>query len=242
MHQLLETVHLVTRMKISTQVKDDVTLSQFDREQAAAMAQKLSMPALTRLWQMMLKGVTEVKLAPSPLAALEMLLVRVAYASDLPTPAEAVKKAASEPVSAPVQPVQSTQAQKKTSMELLTPTPGVRLNDFPALVQCFSDKREPLLYARLKQDAHLVKFTDGELHIRFNGHVLREDVARISECLKQWTGKDWKIVQTKEQGEQTLHEQEEDKKAKDIEAATGHPLVASVLEQFPGAKVVAVNE
>lgn len=239
--QLLETVHLVTRMKISSDAKHDITLSQHDREHAAGLAEKLSMPNLTRLWQMLLKGITEVKVAPSPLAALEMLLVRVAYAAELPTPAEAIRSSAKEPA-APVRLAEPAPAQKKTAMELLTPKPSVQLNNFPELVALFSKNREPLLYTRLKNDAHLVRFSDGELQIRFNGHVNREDIGRINDCLKRWTGREWKIAISDQPGDATLHEQEDTNKKQKIEAATGHPLVASVLEQFPGAEVVGVNE
>ncbi|MBY0408183.1 MAG: DNA polymerase III subunit gamma/tau [Rickettsiales bacterium] len=93
----LETTHLITRVKVSPAALEDVSLSESDRTQAKTFAEKLTMPVLTRLWQMLLKGITEVKLAPQPLSALEMLAVRVAYAAQLPTPAEAIKQGVAAP-------------------------------------------------------------------------------------------------------------------------------------------------
>ena len=54
-------------------------------------ASKLSMRVLSRMWQMLLKGITEVQTATRPAAAAEMVLVRIAYVADLPTPDEAIK-------------------------------------------------------------------------------------------------------------------------------------------------------
>jgi DNA polymerase-3 subunit gamma/tau len=43
------------------------------------------------MWQMLLKGIPEVQGATRPAAAAEMVLVRIAYVADLPTPDEAIR-------------------------------------------------------------------------------------------------------------------------------------------------------
>jgi DNA polymerase-3 subunit gamma/tau len=88
---LAEFTHFVTRVKIVPAVADDVSLSEAERVRGKAFATQLSMRVLSRAWQMLLKGLTEVKEAARPLAAAEMMLVRIAYAADLPTPDEAVR-------------------------------------------------------------------------------------------------------------------------------------------------------
>ncbi|HVV81203.1 MAG TPA: DNA polymerase III subunit gamma/tau [Pseudolabrys sp.] len=88
---LAEFTHFVTRVKIVPSVADDVSLSEAERVRGKAFATRLSMRVLSRAWQMLLKGMTEVKDAARPLAAAEMMLVRIAYAADLPTPDEAVR-------------------------------------------------------------------------------------------------------------------------------------------------------
>ncbi|MEQ1705724.1 MAG: DNA polymerase III subunit gamma/tau, partial [Rickettsiales bacterium] len=87
----LEMVHLITRVKVAPLALSDISLSEHDRASAKKLADALSMPVLTRLWQMLLKGISEVKIAPSPLSALEMLLVRIAYSAQLPTPIEIIR-------------------------------------------------------------------------------------------------------------------------------------------------------
>jgi DNA polymerase-3 subunit gamma/tau len=88
---LAEFTHFVTRVKIVPAVADDVSLSEAERVRGKAFATQLSMRVLSRAWQMLLKGMAEVKEAARPLAAAEMILVRIAYAADLPTPDEVVR-------------------------------------------------------------------------------------------------------------------------------------------------------
>jgi DNA polymerase III subunit gamma/tau len=88
---LAEFTHFVTRVKIVPTLADDVSLTETERTRGRAFAAKLSMRVLARTWQMLLKGMEEVAAAGRPLAAAEMVLVRIAYAADLPTPDEVVR-------------------------------------------------------------------------------------------------------------------------------------------------------
>ena len=88
---LAEFTHFVTRIKIVPAVADDVTLAETERARGRGFAEKLSMRVLSRAWQMLLKGITEVEESGRPVAAAEMVLVRLAYAADLPTPDEVIR-------------------------------------------------------------------------------------------------------------------------------------------------------
>jgi len=88
---LAEFTHFVTRVKIVPAVADDPALIEVERARGRAFAEKLSVRVLSRTWQMLLKGVAEVVAAGRPLAAAEMVLVRIAYAADLPTPDEVIR-------------------------------------------------------------------------------------------------------------------------------------------------------
>lgn len=88
---LAEFVNFVTRVKIAPSTADSGAFSETERVRGREFAAKLSMRVLSRMWQMLLKGITEVQLATRPAAAAEMVLVRIAYAADLPTPDEALR-------------------------------------------------------------------------------------------------------------------------------------------------------
>src|SRR5271169_1972655 len=100
---LAEFTHFVTRVKVVPTVADDVSLSEAERVRGRAFAAQLSMRVLSRTWQMLLKGVGEVQASGRPVAAAEMVLVRIAYAADLPTPDEVVRSL-SEDGGAPARP------------------------------------------------------------------------------------------------------------------------------------------
>ena len=88
---LAEFVNFVTRVKIVPATADNVAFGETERVRARDFAAKLSMRVLSRMWQMLLKGITEVQTATRPAAAAEMVLVRIAYVADLPTPDEAIR-------------------------------------------------------------------------------------------------------------------------------------------------------
>jgi DNA polymerase III subunit gamma/tau len=88
---LAEFTHFVTRVKAAPALAEDASLTEQERTRGRDFAAKLSMQVLARTWQMLLKGITEVQEAGRPLAAAEMVLVRIAYAADLPTPEEAIR-------------------------------------------------------------------------------------------------------------------------------------------------------
>jgi len=88
---LAEFTHSVTRIKVVPNLADDVSLTEAERTRGRAFATKLSMRVLARCWQMLLKGIAEVEAAGRPVDAAEMVLVRIAYAADLPTPDEVIR-------------------------------------------------------------------------------------------------------------------------------------------------------
>ena len=87
-----DAVHAVTLVKAAGAASADPTASEAERARATDLAARLSMPALARAWQMLLKGHEEVRASPRPLAAADMVLVRLAYASDLPPPSELARR------------------------------------------------------------------------------------------------------------------------------------------------------
>ena len=88
---LAEFVNFVTRVKVVPATADNLALGETERTRGRDFAAKLSMRVLSRMWQMLLKGIAEVQAATRPQAAAEMVLVRIAYVADLPTPDEAIK-------------------------------------------------------------------------------------------------------------------------------------------------------
>jgi DNA polymerase-3 subunit gamma/tau len=88
---LAEFTHLVTRLRYVPEAAADASLSEAERKRGLALSETLSVRVLSRAWQMLLKGITEVQMASRPVSAAEMVLIRLAHAAELPTLDEILK-------------------------------------------------------------------------------------------------------------------------------------------------------
>ncbi|MCI4661595.1 MAG: DNA polymerase III subunit gamma/tau [Neomegalonema sp.] len=105
---LAEVTHLVTLVRVAPERAEDPSLPPADQEMARELAEKVPMRALSRAWQMLLKGIEETARAPSALAAAEMVIIRLTHVAELPSPEELIKKlTGGEPGSAASPPVGS---------------------------------------------------------------------------------------------------------------------------------------
>jgi DNA polymerase-3 subunit gamma/tau len=235
----LEIIHLITRVKVAPVALADITLSEHDRASARHLADCLSMPVLARLWQMLLKGVTEIRQAPSPLSALEMLMVRIAYAAQMPTPAEVIRNATN------TDPSPSSVGTVPTPAAPAAPQPnGSRTNalgSFAEAVALFKEHREVLLALQLNQEVRPVHFEPGLIELSPVTTLPRDFISKVAALLTAWTGQKWRVQLSDKEGRPSLHEEEMARKEKQIQEVSSHPLVSSVLEQFPGAKLVDVK-
>ena len=94
---MLEITHWLTRLKVVPDAGDDLVTSEAERKQGLEMSGGLSIPVLTRTWQMLLKGTEEVRVSPNPISAAEMIIVRLTFSSNLPTPGDLVKQIKNSP-------------------------------------------------------------------------------------------------------------------------------------------------
>jgi DNA polymerase III subunit gamma/tau len=151
---LAEFVNFVTRVKIVPATADNVAFGETERLRARDFASKLSMRVLSRTWQMLLKGITEVQAATRPAAAAEMVLVRIAYVADMPTPDEAIRMldqngdaspvitASAAPRSAPASSVSSSSVSSMSSSPVravASPRAGAEASPRPQMIAPVSD-------------------------------------------------------------------------------------------------------
>jgi len=91
LQDLLQLTHWLTRIKLSPSVAEGQGISQMDRERGILLAGLLTVPTLGRTWQVLLKGLNEVQSLPAAAKAAEMVLIRLSYMADLPSPADLVR-------------------------------------------------------------------------------------------------------------------------------------------------------
>jgi DNA polymerase-3 subunit gamma/tau len=251
-------VHWITRLKLVPDAAMDATMSQTERERGTDLAARLGMRVLTRAWQMLLKGITEVETAPNALAAADMVLVRMAHAADLPTLDEAIRQAtgpapAGEPAgrgapepAAPRGPVQQAIAREQVRPEHSEPVAAAsdapRLESFADVVAMVAAKRDIRLKTALERHVRLVGFAPGQVDISLDPGAPAGLANELGRKLQQWTGERWIIAVSAEKGARTIAEQTRDAEAVRMREAAAEPLVQAALKRFPGAAIVKVRD
>ncbi|MBV8794854.1 MAG: DNA polymerase III subunit gamma/tau [Hyphomicrobiales bacterium] len=253
---LAEFCHFVTRAKIAPTATQDPAVSQSERERAQEFADKLTIGVLARAWQILLKGVEDVKDSPRPLASAEMALIRLAYASDLPGPEETIRKlsqATDAPRHAP--PVPSGGGGARASMRLAatepapvasapSPPPSVvvpRLARFDDVVALARSKRDIQLVQSLERDVRLARFEQGSIAFTLVDGAEPGLAQTLSRRLQEWTGERWIVALQGGSTAPTLRETAEAREAERTSNAASHPLVQKVLDRFKGARIVDVR-
>jgi len=265
---LAEFTNFVTRVKVVPAIADDVSLSEAERTRGRAFAAQLSMRVLSRAWQMLLKGIAEVHESGRPVAAAEMVLVRIAYAADLPTPDEVVRSlsenvsvrpqgsgSSAQPESyaaryeaprgsprsaAAVSPRPTDEPIARAEQPAAMPT--LAIGTFEELIALAAEKRDIAVKMALERDVRLVRCEDGQLEIALEASATKTLVHDLQRKLAGWTGKRWIVVVSKEQGAPTLRAQAEAQQAEIERGVQRDPLVQAVLSRFPGAKIVGVTQ
>ncbi len=279
---LAEFNHLVTRLKFVPEAANDAALSEDERTRGAGFAANLQVRALSRSWQMLLKGITEVQGSNRPASAAEMVLIRLAHAANLPTLDEALKGleegrsaptlSASPgnggPASSGPRPNGGVQAVAQgrmpagggggqtmrlvdTGAEPVVPAPGVEtfadpepgmtvasLSDIAALADQHRDIAFKVL---LKRCVRPVRIQPGQIEVSLTGDAPRTLLNDLSGKLKAWTGRNWIVSLSREEGGATLAEQEARHRETVFTDARSDPAVAAILNKFPGAKVIDVR-
>ncbi|EME68413.1 DNA polymerase III subunits gamma and tau [Paramagnetospirillum caucaseum] len=272
LQDMLELTHWLTRLKVTPDAADQLGASETERVKGAEMAGTLSLAALTRAWQMLLKGLGETRNAPNPLQAAEMAVVRLAYAAELPTPAELVEQLRVNPPPPPAPrgpggggggfsggggadavsghhvgggPVHGPATALK-----LEPAPVARTvalpampADFAAVVALFSERREGLIAVQLRTQVNPVSFAPGRIEWRQGGAAGSDLAPKVARMLSEWTGRRWTVsVNSTDPAQPTLAEQEASAELRRRADAAEHPLVKAVLAAFPGATIEAVRD
>jgi DNA polymerase-3 subunit gamma/tau len=267
---LADAVHAVTLVKAAGAASADPAASEAERARAADLAERLEMPALARAWQMLLKGHDEVRNSSRPGAAADMVLVRLAYAADLPPPGELARRlcdgagaAAGEGASAP-QPRPSRKPEPARAETRRTetlgadpdpqepsapvdhqpaepPAPLPEPKSFEDVVLLAEAKRDLKLKHALMEQVRLVRFKPGTIEINPLPQAPRELGQELMRKLKAWTGRVWMVAVSDEEGASPLGVQRREKEAREIEQVREHPAVKQVMQHFPGARIASVR-
>ena len=263
LRDLAEITHWISVIKITPEAADDPTTPPDERGRGLDMAARLAMRSLTRMWQMLLKALEEVALAPNAMMAAEMAVIRLTHVADLPDPETLIKRLQNQPqppmpggapagggggssVHAPMMrlapsaptrgPVmQGAQAVALAQSELMVYT------SFTQVVDLIREKRDMQLLVEVESGLRLARYSPGRIEFEPTSSARADLASRLSQRLQGWTGARWGVSVVSSGGAPTIEEDRNKDKLEARAAAMTSPLVQAVMAAFPGAKITEIR-
>ncbi|MFQ3183140.1 MAG: DNA polymerase-3 subunit gamma/tau [Alteromonas macleodii] len=267
LRDLAEIAHWVSVIKITPDAAEDPTVTPDERTRGIAMADALAMRVLTRLWQMLLKALEEVAIAPNAMMAAEMAIIRLTHVADLPSVEELVRKLNKEtpPSGGPsgggprATPAVNIDAQSSNSSPshsnpsgqsafsggaVLAVADDTALDQYPTfthIIGLIRSHRDVKLLVEVETGVRLVSYRPGRIEFVPAKNAPHDLAQRLGSRLQAWTGNRWTVTLVNEGGAATIAE------VRDVEAnilhdkAHAHPLVQAVLMKFPGSRITDIR-
>ncbi len=258
---LAEITHWISVSKITPDMNEDPTITPDERTRGIELSKTLSMRALTRMWQMLIKSLGEIAIAPSPVMAAEMIIIRLTHAADLPPTDELLKIIESK-----LRPNRNEKSFENQQKQLDTSSGNNELTKakhnnssnlkiatavdeevgifnymkFDHVLELIKQKRDVKLLIDIESGLRLVSYRPGYIEFTPTDLAPVNLAQRLSNRLKEWTGIRWAVSVVQDGEAQTIIEKKE-RNAKELETeAYSHPFVKEALVQFPAARIVNV--
>ena len=258
---LAEITHWISVAKITPDINEDPTVTPDERMRGIEFSKLLSMRTLTRMWQMLIKSLDEIAVAPSPIMAAEMIIIRLTHAADLPPTEDLIKKIESTLQGANkgknLETPSKNMGAQAISHEIFQPKQNNASNlkiapaadegigifsytKFEDILELVKQNRDVKLLVDIENGLRLVTYRPGYIEFTPTEFAPANLAQRLSNRLKEWTGSRWAVSVVQNGEAETIFEKKE-KDAKELETeAYAHPFVKEALVQFPAARIVNV--
>ncbi|MFR1673428.1 MAG: DNA polymerase III subunit gamma/tau [Alphaproteobacteria bacterium] len=247
LQDLINITHLLAKTKLVPSFVNDPSLSEAEKELCQRLGAKVSIAVLSKMWQMMIKGLGELQVAPVQIDALEMILIRIAYSASLPTPYELlndVKKNSNLSLSRPT--AAATSAPAPVFRAAPAAEPDSELSDTPKfqafdrltdLVNYLEQKKMPLAEYALKNDVSVSEFSNGFIKMTVSEKIHPDFILNLHKILTEATGLTWKIELSRGALGVTLADLERAAEEEEKRNIMEYPLVKAIMAEFKGAKI-----
>jgi DNA polymerase-3 subunit gamma/tau len=261
--EMLNIVHFITQIKIVPELKDDIHIPELERVKGAALAENISMGSLGVVWQVLFKGFEELHSGFHLLQHGEMIIIRLIYLYEGPSPEELMKKLTLENVTnnKSYENTSIIDSQKKNNPVLnqistkiyTTENLDEKVKDNPNLkgilkvksyrhfVDLFYQKREAMLHTYLYNNAKLISFTEGEVVIDAKFVTDSHFTRTIAKLVSTWTGRIWQVNTSSSNIGKSLYEEDLIEQHKEIELMKDDIEVKKLLNIFPGVKIHSIT-
>ena len=258
--EMLNAVHFITEIKIAPNLKDDIYIPELERERGSEIAAKLTMATLGLVWQVLFKGYQELQEGFHLHQHGEMIILRLIYLHDGPTPEDLLKehkeqdKSKSEDISQknPITPIQINPNETINTKEKNINLPdnknsiksnfSITVDSYRNLVDLFYQHKEGMLHTQLYNNVKLISFKVGELTL--NTDLIKDPHFNrtVAKLISKWTGRIWQIHTSTSNVGKSLFEEDLINQQKEIEKMKNHPEIKQILETFPGVTIHSITD
>ena len=212
---------------------------------------------LSRLWQLLLKAHDETRRAPDPKAAVEMALIRLCYAADLPGPEEALKslRDGTPAVGGGAAPVSSgggsgggigriggDGADDRAAIDARRPAPEPNPQSFDDVVALIDARRDISLKLDVERFVRPISFRQGAITFEAAPGAPSNLAGRLVSRLKEWTGQPWLVAAEGGGGAESAWEREKREQRETLREIQANPFVSGVMAAFPGTEIIGVRK
>ena len=259
LRDLAEITHWVSVIKITPEAAEDPTIGPDERRRGQELAAGLSMRVLSRMWQMLLKALEEVAIAPNAMMAAEMAVIRLTHVADLPAPEDLLRRlqdapppptpsggggpaaaGGGVPVRAPGGArMPSTGGGGGAAQAALAGAPSAlaQYARFESVVELIRAQRDMRLLMEVETHIRLVRFAPGRIEFEPTAEAPPDLASRLAGRLQGWTGARWGVSVTGTGGGATIAEMRDTERQAREARARDNPLVQAIFAAFPDARI-----
>ena len=243
LQDLINITHEMAKIKIVPTLLNSTSLSEIEKKTYAQLSNQCSLAILSKIWQMLIKGISELNIAPSAVDALEMILLRIAYSATLPTPYEVLQEVKKNSSSIVIQPSHTVESEKKNNINIQPAADSSNyeiFNTVEDLLNYLEMSKKALMEYSVKNDLCIQDFSNGKISMTIGPNLHQDFIMNFHKLLTAATGKKWEINILKGPLGETIADKEKtivEAKKKNV---SEYPLVKKILEEFRGSKIETV--
>lgn len=244
LQDLINITHDLAKIKIVPALLNSTSLSEIEKTTFTDLSGKCSLAILSKIWQMLIKGISEINMAPSAVEALEMILLRIAYSASLPTPYEIlneVKKNSNlSGYRASSSPSVGSEKKNLATAPISSDGNATVFNTVEDFLRYLEGAKKALIEYSIKNDVCIREFSDGHIAMNIAPTIHQDFIMNLHKLLSDATGKQWEIEIVKGELGETIAEKEKSAVEAKKKNVAEYPLVKRILEEFKGSKIETV--
>ena len=257
--EMLNSVHFITQIKIYPDLVKNIYIPEIERTRGLEISKKINMNSLGLIWQVLFKGYQELQEGFHLFQHGEMIILRLIYIHDGPSPEELLSKIENKknhdtdkavikkdaPTSIKNNSTKSIEIDNKKQSENLPETSDksiINISSYREFVDLFYIKKEGMIHSNLYNKVKLISFKEGEVILNTDSIIDKHFNRTVGKNISKWTGRIWQIHSSNSNIGKSLFEEDLLKQQEEIKEMQNNSEVRQILENFPGTTIHSISD